>query len=90
MADIRRILLDGYPTVMVRDGDGLVARDGRSIAVDDAVHLAPVEPTKIICVHLNYVSRVTEFGVTLPPATTYFHKPVSALNSHKDAVVRPS
>ena len=37
MADIRRILLDGYPTVMVREGESLVARDGRSIGVDDAV-----------------------------------------------------
>ncbi|MGB8860178.1 MAG: fumarylacetoacetate hydrolase family protein [Ilumatobacteraceae bacterium] len=90
MADIRRILLDGYPTVMVREGDELVARDGRTIGVDDAVHLSPVEPTKIICVHLNYVGRVSEFGVTLPPAPTYFHKPISALNAHKAAVVRPS
>ncbi len=31
MADIRRILLDGYPTIMVRDADVLVARDGRTI-----------------------------------------------------------
>ena len=90
MADIRRILLDGYPTVMLREGDTLVARDGRTVAVADAVHLSPVEPTKIICCHLNHVSRVVEFGVSLPPAPTYFHKPVSALNAHKAAVVRPS
>jgi 5-oxopent-3-ene-1,2,5-tricarboxylate decarboxylase / 2-hydroxyhepta-2,4-diene-1,7-dioate isomerase len=90
MADIRRILLDGYPTVMVRDGEHLVARDGRTIGVEAAVHLPPVEPTKIICCHLNHISRVREFGVSLPPAPTYFHKPVSALNSHRAAVVRPS
>ena len=46
--------------------------------------------TKIICCHLNHVSRVQEFGVSLPPAPTYFHKPISALNSHRAAVVRPS
>jgi 5-oxopent-3-ene-1,2,5-tricarboxylate decarboxylase/2-hydroxyhepta-2,4-diene-1,7-dioate isomerase len=90
MADVRRILLDGYPTVMVREGQHLVARDGRTIGVDAAVHLPPVEPTKIICCHLNHISRVREFGVSLPPAPTYFHKPVSALNSHRAAVVRPS
>jgi 5-oxopent-3-ene-1,2,5-tricarboxylate decarboxylase / 2-hydroxyhepta-2,4-diene-1,7-dioate isomerase len=88
--ELRRILLDGSATVVVRDGDRLVARDGRSIAIDDAVHLAPVEPTKILCCHLNHVSRVREFGVSLPPAPTYFHKPISALNSHRGAVVRPS
>ncbi len=90
MADIRRVLLDGYPTVMTREGDVLVAADGRSVVVADAVHLAPVEPTKIICCHLNHISRVHEFGVSLPPAPTYFHKPISALNAHRAAVVRPS
>ena len=56
--EYRRILLDGYPILVTRDGEMLHARDGRSIAVDDAVHLPPVSPTKIICVHLNYHSRV--------------------------------
>ena len=59
------------------------------MAVDEAVHLPPVEPTKIICVHLNYASRVHEFGARLPPAPTYFHKPVTALNAHGGDVVRP-
>jgi len=35
------------------------------------------------------MSRVREFGATLPPAPTYFHKPTSALNAHRGAVVRP-
>ena len=86
MADIRRILLDGYPTLMLNEGGTLVARDGRTADADEAVHLPPVEPSKIICCHLNHISRVREFGVSLPPAPTYFHKPVSALNAHKSAV----
>ena len=90
MADIRRILLDGYPTLMLNEGGTLVARDGRTADADEAVHLPPVEPSKIICCHLNHISRVREFGVSLPPAPTYFHKPVSALNAHKSAVVRPA
>ncbi|KOG86982.1 5-carboxymethyl-2-hydroxymuconate isomerase, partial [Streptomyces varsoviensis] len=52
-------------------------------------HLPPVQPTKVIAVHLNHRSRVEEFRTTLPPAPTYFHKPVSALNAHGGAVVRP-
>ncbi len=89
MPEYRRILLDGYATTVRRDGDELVARDGRRVAADDAVHLPPVEPTKIICVHLNYRSRVEEFMARLPPAPTYFHKPVTALNAHGADVVRP-
>ncbi len=89
MTDYRRILLEGSPVQVVRHGDTLVAGDGREVGVDDAVHLAPVEPTKIICVHLNYDSRTQEFMTKLPPAPTYFHKPITALNSHKGSVVRP-
>jgi 5-oxopent-3-ene-1,2,5-tricarboxylate decarboxylase/2-hydroxyhepta-2,4-diene-1,7-dioate isomerase len=89
VTEFRRILLDGSPTAVSVDGDRLVAGDGRSVAADEAIHLPPVTPTKIICVHLNYRSRVDEFMAKLPPAPTYFHKPVSSLNSHRGAVVRP-
>ena len=87
--EYRRILLDGYPILTTRHGDELVTKDGRSIGVDEAVHLAPCNPSKIICVHPNYESRVKEFITKLPPAPTYFHKPITSLNTHKGAVVRP-
>jgi 5-oxopent-3-ene-1,2,5-tricarboxylate decarboxylase/2-hydroxyhepta-2,4-diene-1,7-dioate isomerase len=87
--EFRKILLDGYPILTEKVGDRLVAKDGRSVAIEDAIHLPPVEPTKIIAVHLNYHSRVDEFITKLPPAPTYFHKPLSAMNTHKADVVRP-
>ena len=90
MTEYRRILLDGAPVQVVREGENLVAGDGRVVAIADAIHLPPVEPTKIICVHLNYDSRTQEFMTKLPPAPTYFHKPITALNSHDGAVVRPN
>ena len=88
--EFRRVLLDGNAIDVVVDGDSLVSRDGRRVEAATATHLSPVSPTKIICCHLNHVSRVREFGVELPPAPTYFHKPIRALNSHGAAVVRPS
>ena len=88
--ETRRILIDGVAALVTLDGRDLVAADGRRVSAGTAVHLPPVEPTKIICCHLNHVSRVHEFGVSLPPAPTYFHKPISSLNSHGGAVVRPS
>ena len=90
MTEYRRILLDGYPTQFLRDGDNLVANDGRVVAIADAIHLAPAEPTKIIAVHLNFDSRTQEFMTKLPAAPTYFHKPITALNTHQGAVVRPA
>jgi 5-oxopent-3-ene-1,2,5-tricarboxylate decarboxylase/2-hydroxyhepta-2,4-diene-1,7-dioate isomerase len=89
MTEYRRILLDGAAVQVVVDGAVLRAPDGRTVAVDDAVHLPPVEPSKIVAVHLNYRSRVDEFGTRLPAAPTYFHKPTTALNAHNGAVVRP-
>jgi 5-oxopent-3-ene-1,2,5-tricarboxylate decarboxylase/2-hydroxyhepta-2,4-diene-1,7-dioate isomerase len=86
---MRRILLGGTVTTVRRSGDDLVAGDGRRMAAAEAIHLPPVEPSKILCVHLNYRSRVQEFGASLPAAPTFFHKPTSALNGHRGAVVRP-
>ncbi|GGV37147.1 2-hydroxyhepta-2,4-diene-1,7-dioate isomerase [Streptomyces longisporoflavus] len=87
--EYRRILLEGAAARVVREGDELVAADGRRVKASEAHHLPPVRPSKVIAVHLNHRSRVEEFGVSLPPAPTYFHKPVSALNAHGGAVVRP-
>lgn len=89
MTEYRRVLLDGYPVRVRREGDALVAPDGREVGVDEAVHLPPTRPSKIIAVHLNFASRTREFMTRLPAAPTYFHKPVTALNTHKGAVVRP-
>jgi 5-oxopent-3-ene-1,2,5-tricarboxylate decarboxylase/2-hydroxyhepta-2,4-diene-1,7-dioate isomerase len=88
--EYRRILLDGNVVEVVRDGDALIAADGRRVSAATATHLAPVTPSKILCCHLNHVSRVREFGIALPPAPTWFQKPVSALNAHGGAVVRPA
>ncbi len=89
MGETRRILIEGHPVAVNLDGERLVAEDGREVFVTHAQHLPPVEPTKILCVHLNYRSRVEEFMTRLPAAPTYFHKPTTALNSHGGEVVRP-
>jgi 5-oxopent-3-ene-1,2,5-tricarboxylate decarboxylase/2-hydroxyhepta-2,4-diene-1,7-dioate isomerase len=87
--ETRRILLDGAPTTVTREGDELVAPDGRRMPLDEPVHLPPVAPTKVVCVHLNFESRRAEFGARLGSAPTYFHKPISSLNAHGGDVVRP-
>jgi 2-keto-4-pentenoate hydratase/2-oxohepta-3-ene-1,7-dioic acid hydratase in catechol pathway len=87
--ETRRIVLRGRPTDVRREGDELVTADGERVPIGDARHLPPCEPTKIVCVHLNYESRRAEFQASLGTAPTYFHKPVSALNQHEGEVVRP-
>ena len=87
--ETRRIMLDGSVVPVTVDGKELVTSDGRRISEADAMHLPPSEPSKILCVHLNHVSRVEEFQVSLPAAPTYFQKPTSSLNAHRGEVVRP-
>ncbi|CAM5716688.1 5-carboxymethyl-2-hydroxymuconate isomerase OS=Streptomyces griseorubiginosus OX=67304 GN=AQJ54_19015 PE=4 SV=1 [Streptomyces griseorubiginosus] len=90
MPEYRRILLDGAAVQATVEGDELVAGDGRRVKTEDAQHLPPVVPSKVIAVHLNHRSRVDEFRIDLPDTPTYFHKPTSSLNSHKGAIVRPA
>ncbi len=89
MPEYRRILLDGATVQVTVDGDELVAGDGRRVKIEEARHLPPVVPSKVVAVHLNHRSRVDEFQIRLTSAPTYFHKPTSSLNSHQGAVVRP-
>ena len=87
--EFRRVLFNGYPTVVEHLNGQLICSDGRNIGPESVVHLAPTEPRKIICVHLNYKSRVDEYMTKLPATPTYFQKPVTALSGHKAEVVRP-
>jgi 5-oxopent-3-ene-1,2,5-tricarboxylate decarboxylase/2-hydroxyhepta-2,4-diene-1,7-dioate isomerase len=87
--ETRRILLAGAVVEVERQGEELVADDGRRVKIADASHLPPVVPSKIICVHLNHVSRVLEFQIKLSATPTYFQKPTSSLNSHRGEIVRP-
>jgi 5-oxopent-3-ene-1,2,5-tricarboxylate decarboxylase / 2-hydroxyhepta-2,4-diene-1,7-dioate isomerase len=65
--------------------------DGRVLAERAVQHLPPCAPTKILCVHLNYRSRLYEFtgGDKAPATPTYFQKPLTALNAHGGELVRP-
>jgi 5-oxopent-3-ene-1,2,5-tricarboxylate decarboxylase / 2-hydroxyhepta-2,4-diene-1,7-dioate isomerase len=89
MTETRRILLEGGVVEVRRDGDELIAQDGRRVACESALHLPPVEPSKIICAHLNYRNRLQELKATCPAAPNYFFKPVSCLVGHRGAVIRP-
>ncbi|WP_055527805.1 fumarylacetoacetate hydrolase family protein [Streptomyces graminilatus] len=89
MPEYRRILLDGATVQVIVEGDELVAGDGRRVKIEEAQHLPPVVPSKVVAVHLNHRSRVDEFQIELTSTPTYFHKPTSSLNSHKGAIVRP-
>jgi 5-oxopent-3-ene-1,2,5-tricarboxylate decarboxylase/2-hydroxyhepta-2,4-diene-1,7-dioate isomerase len=72
------------------EGDEIVVEDGRRILESEAAYLAPVEPSKIICVHLSYRSRIEEYRASIPDAPSYFMKPPSTLNGHRGRILRPA
>lgn len=90
--EVRRILDGGVPHWVTPSDDGheLVLGDGRRIEEATASYLPPCDPSKIICIHLNYDSRRVEFGAPELVTPTYFQKPLNTLNSHRGVVRRPA
>ena len=86
----RRILHEGMPKWVRPDGDVLKLPDGRSVREAEATYLPPCDPTKIICIHLNYESRRAEFKAPALVTPTYFQKPPTTLNVHRGFLNRPA
>jgi len=73
-----------------RDRTEIVLVDGRRIPEAEVEYLAPVEPSKILAVHLSYRSRIEEYGARVPDAPSYFLKPPSSLAGHRGVIQRPA
>ena len=82
---------EGAPQWGEIDDDWVVLDTGRTVKEAEATYLPPldVRPSKIVAVHLNFPSRVSEYRASTPPEPSYFLKPPSSLNAHRGEVVRP-
>ena len=89
--ELRRVLVGGAPYWAEPADGGLRLADGRWVGEPGACYLPPCAPSKILCVHANFSSRVYEVtgNPDLPATPTYFQKPVTALNTHGGELVRP-
>ena len=56
----------------------------------DVKLLAPVSPSKIVCVGRNYAAHAKELGNDIPTEPLIFLKPPSSLIAHGDKIVYPS
>jgi len=93
----RRVLIGGsaFWGTVVEDGPHagqLRLDDGRRVDPAALPHLPPVQPSKIIAVHISYSSRSQETrGKPRPTdAPTYFTKPPSSLNGHHGQILKPA
>ncbi len=85
---ILRILLSA-PEESDGDVEGLRSRRIEPIALEEAKLLAPVNPTKIVCVGRNYREHAAELGSEVPTEPLLFFKPNSALLAPGGVVKRP-
>lgn len=86
-----RVEVDGAPVWGELAAGEVRLDDGRALDPATATWLAPVEPTKIIAVHLTYRSRLDEYRVSRMPAEpSYFMKPPTTLNGHGGVLRRPA
>ncbi|MGZ4762282.1 MAG: fumarylacetoacetate hydrolase family protein [Ilumatobacteraceae bacterium] len=90
--EIRRVFHEGIPhwVSVSPDGSDLVLGDGRRVEEASVTYMAPCDPTKILCIHLNYDSRRVEFRAKPLTTPTYFQKPLTTLNAHRGLVHRPA
>jgi 2-keto-4-pentenoate hydratase/2-oxohepta-3-ene-1,7-dioic acid hydratase in catechol pathway len=60
------------------------------VALSAAKLLAPVSPTKIVCVGRNYRAHAAELGNDVPPEPLLFFKPPSSIIGPDDMIELPS
>src|ERR1700691_576670 len=83
-----RILLTA-PEESDGDVEGLRTRRIEPIALDEATLLAPVRPSKIVCVGGNSREHAAELGHEVPKKPLLSFKPSSALLGPSGVVRRP-
>jgi 2-keto-4-pentenoate hydratase/2-oxohepta-3-ene-1,7-dioic acid hydratase in catechol pathway len=68
---------------------GDVRISSTSHKIGDVRLLAPVEPTKILCVGLNFRDHIEEIGMPTPKFPAHFLKPLTTLIGPDDPIVFP-
>ena len=98
MVRLYRIEHDGAPRYAVeRDGAWRLVNgdiygawtEGAEIASEGARLLAPVQPSKIVCVGLNYKDHAAEQNKPLPPEPLLFIKPSTAVIGPGEVIQSP-
>jgi 2-keto-4-pentenoate hydratase/2-oxohepta-3-ene-1,7-dioic acid hydratase in catechol pathway len=65
------------------------SRGSRSSRLADVRLLAPVEPSKIVCIGRNYAAHAAEMGNEVPKEPLMFLKPPSSIIGPQEAIVLP-
>lgn len=87
LADDTIIELSAADPVAIMMGLDDLTETGRSFAIDDVRLLAPVNPSKVIAIGLNYRDHAEETGLPIPDRPLIFAKfPSAVVGPHDDIV----
>ena len=97
---IARLLIEGRPQHVVVEANGVriinnsIFEDDLDISkdlidIDGLKVLAPVSPSKIVCVGLNYQDHAKELNMQIPDEPTLFLKPPSSVIAPYENIVYP-
>jgi len=83
-------LLEGQQVVQLAQFPGISPEPtGKTFELSEVRLMPPVEPSKIVCVGLNYTAHAAELDQPLPTEPLIFFKPPSALIASGEAIVLP-
>ncbi len=77
------------PLVNKNPFDAVISAEDETLALDEVKLLAPVEPSKIVCVGRNYLEHAAELGNTVPEQPLLFLKAPSAIIAHEEPIELP-
>ena len=63
--------------------------EGPPVALAEVTLLAPVRPSKVVCIGRNYLAHARELGNEVPKQPLLFLKPSTAIIGPQDAIRRP-
>lgn len=63
------------------------SRTSRAVRLADVRLLAPVDPSKIVCIGRNYAAHAAELGNEVPKEPLMFLKPPSSISGPEEAIV---
>ena len=81
-------LLENKHKVIFLDDD--LSSTSKTISFDKGKLIAPVKPSKIILIGLNYKDHAKELNMPIPENPIIFLKPLSTIIGHKDFIIYPS
>ncbi|HNX09783.1 MAG TPA: fumarylacetoacetate hydrolase family protein [Methanothrix sp.] len=87
---IARFMRDGVTRGGSYSQENGIISGGEVLSLEDVTLLPPCQPSKIVCVGLNYVKHAQELKMPLPDEPILFLKPPSAILAPGGQIVYPS